>query len=144
MRDARKAWYENPWLWGGCGCCGGCLVLPLLLIALAGGTAFVAVARTGVLQDAKEIARNHPALQQALGEPVEVGWMMQGNINVSNDRGEADFSLPVSGPHGEGRLYVEAEKVDGEWIFRDLYAVVDGIEEPIDLLGSGPQQLEEP
>lgn len=147
MGEGDKAWYQSPWLWGGCGCAAGCVLLPILLVVLVGGGAFFALRSSGVAQEAMERARQDPELAAALGEPIETGWLIQGNISIQNDGGSADFSLPISGPHGKGRLYVVAERRAGEWIFRDLYAVVDGREDPIELTApppaeeAGPQSL---
>jgi hypothetical protein len=139
-----KAWYENPWTCGTCGCCLGCVVLPLVLVALLGGGLAFTLWQTGVVQEAGERAKASPALLEALGEPVEVGFLMQGEVNVDDEGGRADFSLPVSGPRGEGRLHVRAEREAGEWVFSELYAVVEGRRDPIDLLqGEAPQQLEQ-
>ena len=133
-RGAEKAWYENPWLWGGCGCCAGCLLIPILLAAVLGGGVFYAFKSSGIQQEALERVRAHPEAVAALGEPIESGWLIQGSINLSGDEGTADFSLPVSGPVGEGKLYVVAHRQAGEWTFEELLLRVEGRDEPIDLL----------
>ena len=140
----KKGCARNPWAWGIGGCCLGCVLLPVLFVTVLGGGAFWAFRSSGVNQEALELARAHPEAVEALGEPIEAGWLVQGSINVSNDRGEADFSIPVSGPRGEGRLYIVAERRAGEWEYQELLLRVEGRNERIDLLAGEPRrQLEE-
>lgn len=135
-RGGERAWYQNPWLWGAGGCCAGCILIPLLLVAILGGGIFYAFTSSGVQEEAMERLRAHPQAVAALGEPIEAGWMIQGSINLSNDEGTADFSVPVSGPAGEGRLYVVAFRRTGEWTFEELLLRVEGGGGEIDLLAA--------
>lgn len=140
-RGEEKAWYQSPWLWGVGGCCLGCLLIPILAVAILGGGIFYAFRSTGVQQEALERARANPEAVAALGEPIESGWLIQGSINVSNDRGDADFSLPVSGPKGKGRIHVVAHRREGKWEYEELELRVEGRDEAIDLLGAGGGNL---
>ena len=128
-----KRWYQSPWVWGGAGCCFGCVVLPIVLVVVAGGAgfAFFQQAAGGLKEGAIEYLEQTPEAIEALGEPVEAGWQIRGSFNVENDRGEADFAFPVSGPDGEGWLEVVAEKAGGEWYYRSLALEVDGTGERI-------------
>lgn len=148
----RKKWYESPWVWVTSGCCLGCVVVPLVLVGVFGAGIFYLFKSTGVRDEAVERARTHPAVVEALGEPIEAGWMIQGSINIHHEggdpnepSGEADFSLPLSGPEGEGRLYVRARRFGGEWVYEELSLAVEGRGSPIDLLEeAAPGLLEAP
>lgn len=133
-REGEKAWYQNPWLWGAGGCCVGCIAIPLVLAAVLGGGIFYAFKGSGVQDEAMARLRANPRAVAALGEPIEAGWMFQGSINLPNDEGEADFSQPVSGPQGAGRLHVTAFRRAGTWTFEELVLRVEGSGEEIDLL----------
>ena len=130
---SEKTVFQNPWVWGGCGCCLGLIILPFALMTLGIGGAFFAFRNVGIQDEAMDRLRSSPAVVQALGEPIEMGWMMSGSINLENDGGDADYSMPVSGPNGKGRMYVDASRFGGEWRFDELYVVVDG--ERIDVVG---------
>jgi hypothetical protein len=69
-----------------------------------------------------------------LGEPIELGFWISGSINISGPTGNADFSVPLSGPKGAGRLYIVGEKSAGKWSFDLLEVEIDGRDERIDLL----------
>ena len=56
---------------------------------------------------------------------------------VNPGSGYADLVIPISGPKGEGTLYVEAEKARGQWYFTTLEVTVAGTNDSYDLL-AGP------
>ena len=63
---------------------------------------------------------------ELLGDPIEAGWLMSGSINTSGNSGDANFTIPVSGPKGKGTVYVEAYKDGGNWQYTQLYLEVEG------------------
>lgn len=59
-------------------------------------------------------AQASPCVIDALGSPLETGWMM-GSITESSIEGSAELSIPVKGPKGKGSLDVQAKKLNGNW-----------------------------
>ena len=115
------------------GCLGSLVVLGGGIV----GIVFVAISflrSNAATQGALERLQAHPQAVEALGEPITMGWQLSGNINISGPSGDADLSIPVSGPRGAGTLYVEAEKQAGEWEYQVLELAIDGSSERIDLL----------
>jgi len=55
-----------------------------------------------------------PEGAQQIGSPVKTGFPM-GSIQISGPRGNASLSYSVSGPKGEGTVFVEATKDMGRW-----------------------------
>lgn len=135
---SEKKWHQNPWAWCGCGCCLGIVVIPFLLASLGVGGAFWALRNVGVQDEALRLAQSNPAVVEQLGEPLEIGWLMSGNISFENDSGTADYSIPIIGPDGRGKLFVVAERENGEWTFDELYVLIDG--QRIDLASDAPPQ----
>src|SRR5215213_4023429 len=89
----------------------GCLGLIIGVVALVGGIIFVAMSAmksSDVYQGALKAAQAHPAAIERLGEPIEDGWLVTGNVNVSASGGNANLEIPVSGPKNSGKLYVRA------------------------------------
>lgn len=60
-------------------------------------------------------AQASPCVTNALGSPLEPGWMMGGSITESSIEGSAELSIPVRGPKGKGSLDVQAKKLNGNW-----------------------------
>ena len=103
------------------------------MTTLGVGGVFWAARNFGVQDEALLRAQNNPAVVERLGEPIEIGWLMSGNISFENDTGQADYSIPISGPNGRGKLYILAYREDSEWRFEELYILING--ERFDLAG---------
>jgi len=63
------------------------------------------------------LARNHRQVEEALGNPIEVGWLFSGSFGVAGQSGSARLVVPLMGPNGRGTLYVLAKKAEGQWEF---------------------------
>lgn len=74
--------------------------------------------------DAYELTMNtaqaSPCVTNALGSPLEPGWMIGGSITESSVEGSAELSIPVRGPKGKGNLDVQANKLNGTWRISSL------------------------
>ncbi|HEX4953940.1 MAG TPA: cytochrome c oxidase assembly factor 1 family protein [Thermoanaerobaculia bacterium] len=137
--EQKKSFWQNPWLWGGCGCGLGCIGIPLLVVALLGGSVLYMFSNTDVKKLAAEQVRSSPAAVEALGEPMETGWLITGSINVSNDHGRADIRFPMSGPKGEASVHAVAEREGGgPWVFEELSLELEGGGAPLDLMEDEP------
>ncbi len=92
------------------------LLLIFVVWVLFCSTVFVAVAgyfiqRTRQSEPfalALERVRADTEMQEALGTPIEAGWLALGSVD--EDRGYAEFTMQVSGPSAEAGLRVVAEK----------------------------------
>jgi hypothetical protein len=107
----------------------GCLGLILGLVLVVGVIFFAAMSAiksSDVYQGALRAAQAHPAAKQRLGEPIEDGWLVSGNINYTNGSGNANFNIPVSGPKGSGTLHVRAVSPSGAWMYEQLDLAVKG------------------
>ncbi len=107
-------------------CCGGFVVSILMFV-------FGAMKSTDPYKEAVARAQNSTEVQAAIGTPVETGFFLTGNINMNDDFGNAQLSIPVSGPKGEGTITVIADKAGGPWEYsKMLFADKQG--NTIDLL----------
>jgi hypothetical protein len=98
----------------GCGC----------LTILGGGAAFFCfiffvVVASMKSSDAFKVsldrAQSNPEVTAALGTPVKAGMMVGGSVNRAGESGEAKIDYSISGPKGEGKVYVEGVRSGGEW-----------------------------
>lgn len=69
----------------------------------------------------------------ALGAPISEGWFLSGKTNVNSGSGDADLSIPISGPKGKGTIYAVATKSAGDWTYSKLVVKIDSTGETIDL-----------
>ncbi len=65
---------------------------------------------------------------EALGEPIKPGFFISGNISTNNGVGEADFTIPVSGPKGKGTIRVVASRSSSSapWTYETWQLDVEG------------------
>jgi len=128
------SWWQRNWKWF---VPTGCCLTPLLL----GGAfaIFILVVVFGAMKqsDAYKIAvaraKSDPRVTSALGTPISEGWFLSGKTNVNGGSGDADLSIPISGPKGKGTIYAVATKSAGEWSYSKLVVKVDASGETIDL-----------
>ena len=130
-------WWSRNWKWF---VPTGCLTLILLFglfIALIFSVVMGSMKSSDAYKQAVARARANPTVVESLGTPIAEGYFVSGNINVQNDRGNADLQIPISGPKGKAVIYAVAVKSGGQWEFSRLSVAIEGQPE-LDLLGSEP------
>ncbi|MFZ4763479.1 MAG: cytochrome c oxidase assembly factor Coa1 family protein [Roseimicrobium sp.] len=97
--------------------CGGCLVLLTLAALMFGGIVWGALNLAGGILKQSEVyataytrALNSTEVQEALGTPIEPGFLPEGSINVDGNKGDADITIPLKGPKGEAKLIVTGHR----------------------------------
>ena len=90
---------------------------------------------TDVYKTALTRAKANAEVQAALGTPIKEGWFISGNTHADGASGEANLSIPISGPKGSGTIYLVAEKKAGRWNYSTLEVEVPGRKDRIDLTG---------
>ena len=127
----QPGWWKRNWKW---------FVPVTLLCMLVLGVGVVALIVTFVFGSIKSSAPYTKALAQAktdpaviaeLGEPIEAGWYVTGNISVNGQASNADLNIPIYGPNKSGTLHVIALKsasVPGmeDWKITKLEVAVPG------------------
>ncbi len=129
-----QSWWSRNWKWFvPVGCLGGiviCLVLVVGILALVFGI----MKSSEVYKEAVARAEAHPAVQAAIGAPIEKGMFVTGNINTSGTSGKADLAIPISGPDGKATLFTVAKKSEGQWTFTTLIVEIKDTGLRIDLI----------
>lgn len=135
----QKGWFGRNWKWF---IPTGCLSIILLAAIGIGSIVYFAlgsIKSSYVYTEALNKAKSNPAVVSELGEPIEAGWRLSGNINVDGDSGKADVKIPVSGPKKSGSIYATAVKKQGKWDFSALEIEIEGKTERINLLTPSSQ-----
>jgi Cytochrome oxidase complex assembly protein 1 len=132
----KRNWWKRNWKWF---VPLGCFSMVVLFLALVGSIAlivFSAMKSTNVYKDALARAKANSAVIEALGQPIKEGFLVSGNTNVNGASGEANLSIPISGPKGKGTIYVAANKSLGRWNYSGLVVEIARTHQRIDLLHS--------
>ncbi len=127
----------GKWVLLGCGGCLGLIVLGVLFSIGAYFAAMKLIQKTDVYEEALKRAQNSAEVQKELGTPIETGWSFSGSVNYRNGAGDASFTVPMTGPKGEGLLSVQADKKSGAGWHYDTLEVAFPDGKKVDLRG-GP------
>ncbi len=116
--------------------CVGGLVILLVVVGSIAGIFYLIMGQfksSPVYLQAMQAAREDPAVIEALGTPIESGWLITGSLSEQGLSGDADLIIPISGPRHSGTLYASARKGNGVWQFYTLAVKVDGQDRVIPL-----------
>lgn len=114
----------------------GCAVLFLAVVAIIASIffgVFGLLKKSEPYTESLKAVKTNPAAVEALGEPIEPGFLLSGSINFENGDGTADISIPVSGPKAEGTIKVEGTKDSSGWSYQVWELRVEGMPEAIPL-----------
>ncbi|MEN3368195.1 MAG: hypothetical protein V7609_338 [Verrucomicrobiota bacterium] len=127
-------WWQRNWKWFvPTGCCLTPLVLGGAFAAFLVLVVFGAMKQSDAYKMAVARAKDDQRVISALGSPIAEGWFLSGHTNVNMGSGDADLTIPISGPKGKGTIYAVATKSAGEWTYSKLVVKVDATGETIDL-----------
>lgn len=116
---------------------GGCLIAILACAGLAGVGmfgAFAAIKSSEPYAESLQRAQASDEVGSKLGQPIEPGFMVQGNINLNNSDGEANLNYSITGPDGTGTVNVVGNKTDGVWNYSKMNVTTDD-GNVVDLMG---------
>ena len=129
-------WWKRNWKWFVPLGCFSMLALFFTFVVSIALIVFSAMKSTNVYKDALARVQAHPSVIEALGSPIKEGFLVSGNTNVNGASGEANLSIPISGPNGKGTIYVAASKSLGRWNYSGLVVEIAKTHQRIDLLQS--------
>jgi len=115
----------------------GCLGILLLAVGFAcliATIVFGAIKSSDAYKTALTKAKADPRVVSALGSPITDGFFVWGKTNVSGTSGQADMTVPISGPQGNGTIYFVASKFAGKWTFSKLMVEIEKTGKRIDLI----------
>jgi hypothetical protein len=70
--------------------------------------------------------RRHAAVRQALGAPIQPGWLVSGTIQYHSDRrGDADLRYSIQGSTGRANVSVKATMLDNQWHLEEVLVIAD-------------------
>jgi hypothetical protein len=133
-------WFSRNWKWFVPTLLIVFLVLPVALLA----SIFAAMKNLDVAKESLLRAQKNALVVQKLGTPIAEGWLVSGSFNISPTSGDADLAVPISGPKGQGKIYVTAQKRAGLWSYSVMEAAIDGSDQRINLLSDVASAAEVP
>lgn len=122
---------QRNWAWAGLLFFGVCLTFPLMGLALFKESEAYRQSIAALRADQRAVA--------VLGEPIEPGWLVFGNLSTKSKggAGSAKLTIPVSGPKAGGWLFSKATRSEGVWTIDVLTLTVTGTKRRIILIYGG-------
>ena len=115
----------------------GCSVIIVLGIAAIAAIVFFvfgAIKKSDVYKQALSKVRGDQRVAAVLGDPIEPGFWVSGNVNFNNGKGNADFKFPVKGPKAKATVHAVASTEGQGWDFSTLDVTPDNGSPPINVL----------
>ena len=116
----KRGWWSRNWKWFVPVGCLSILAAIAVVVVLIVTLVFGALKSSDVYKQAMAKTTANPTVISELGQPIESGWMVSGSISVNGSSGEADISIPISGPKKSGTIFAVGRKSAGEWKFSRL------------------------
>jgi Cytochrome oxidase complex assembly protein 1 len=134
IQPQRTNWWGRNWKWFVPTGCLGILLLVAGFIFVIVTIVFGAMKSSDAYKAALARAKADPRVVTTLGSPITDGFFVSGKTNVSGTSGQADMTIPISGPKGKGTVYFVASKFAGKWTFSKLMVEVADTGQRIDLI----------
>jgi hypothetical protein len=128
-----KTWFERNWKWLVSFGCLTTIIVSVGVIAAIWYGVTEAMKTFPPYQQALEIAKSNHSVTDLLGQPIKEGLFFSGAINQVNDTGDANISIPLSGPNGKATLQLKAKREKDQWILLELTLNNEKSKEPIQL-----------
>lgn len=134
FEEPKKNWWQRNWKWF---VPTGCLTLIALFVVFI-VTIFFTV--TSMLKEstpyveAFDKVTHHSYVIEQLGEPIEQSALIEGQISLKNNTGDADIRVPLKGPKGEGMLHVIGTKTNEVWTYSKMEVKFTKSNEVLNLL----------
>ncbi len=112
-----------------------CLSVPSLVLVLA--ISVDLFNRTlPPFSDAIHIMQQSSIANAKVGEPVRIGWPVEGSSAISGDSGHTFLRIPIAGQNGQGTLKVIGTKSNGVWKVDELTLTMRDSDAHDDLLSA--------
>jgi hypothetical protein len=139
-----RGWFARNWLWF------IPLVILLPILICAGCCTGMFTFGIGVLKTSEPYTKalaavqEDPRVQEALGTPIEdATWIPTGEIDATNNQGEARLDFDVKGPKGPGHVHTKSRMIDGAWQMFELTVTIGETGERIVLELPGNDEVED-
>ena len=133
-QPGKENWWSRNWKWFVPVGCLGTIILFTGFVAVIMSIVFGFMKSSDVYKEAVANVKANSSVIEVLGSPIEEGFFVSGNINVSGTSGRANLSIPISGPDGEATLFLAATRTAGNWNFSTLVVKFKGSGAQINLL----------
>jgi hypothetical protein len=129
----KKILWQRNWKW--LIPIGALVIIAVFALLFAGlSLVFGIIKSSDVYKNAVAVASLDAAVQEEIGAPITTGFFVFGSLEISGSSGQADLTIPITGPNGKATIIAVAYKSEGQWIFTTLEVEIKTNQKRIDLL----------
>lgn len=77
---------------------------------------------------------------ELMGEPIKPGFFVTGSVHLSGSSGDANLSIPISGPKCSGKIITKMIK-QGDWKYISLIVISDCSNETIVIINNSGRRI---
>ena len=121
----QQTWLQRHWKGLVVAIIGLVVVACIAMVLSVVGLVMWSIRQSDVYRMAMTKARQNPQVVHTLGTPIDPGWLVSGSMNIENDSGTANLTIPIHGPRQKAKMYLDARKRMGEWTFNSLTVKTD-------------------
>ena len=136
----QKSWFSRNRKWFLPTIILGPLLLLVLFVVAIFSAVFGMMKSSEPYKHAVATASHDARVSEQLGPPITPGWYASGSINLNNDSGDAEMTIPLNGTRRHGTVYVEARKSDGVWSYQRLEVEMEDVLDRVNLLPGTPPE----
>jgi len=114
----QENWFQRHWKW----------LVPVIILLSAipvlQSTLGDAIKDYGTLysnpslyENALTKVRQHKKASDFLGDPIETLFLVEGEVRYFNDGNSVIMTIPIKGSKIKGRMDIEANKLDDNWVY---------------------------
>lgn len=130
-----ETWWNRNWKWF---VPTGCLTIIIIAGLVIGGIVYGVTSmmtNSDVYQHSIDAAQKNSDVAAVIGGSIEADGMTSGNINVTDNSGQANLNIPIKGTKGKGTIQVIASKNNSDWDYQQMvFYPDDKTGKPINLL----------
>ncbi len=87
-----------------------------------------------IYQDALAKVRQHKEASELLGKPIETLFLMEGEVQYYDNRNVVKMTIPIKGSKAKGRMDIEANKINNNWVYERIRVRVKNPKNFVDII----------
>lgn len=105
-----------------------------LVVVISVPAALFAIRNSDVFQGSLDLVSKNAQVIEAVGEPIQSGWVVAGRIKTSGSTGEASLNYSIKGLKDSGQVEMEAVRAFGKWKYTKIQVLLENSKNVIDVV----------
>jgi hypothetical protein len=132
----QKNWFQRHWKW----------LVPVIIVlvtipvftsSLGGALKDYGRLYTNpsLYENALTKVKEHKKATDILGEPIETGFLFEGEVRYYNMGNSVKMVIPIKGSNLNAKMDIEAHKINGEWVYTRIRVRTKNPKNSVNIIG---------